>query len=80
MMMMLKTAEEAEVEEVAEVAEVEETEEDRETTMLVDNKEDKIQRKHFKKPKKISQLYEREDHFDLLQKSWLIQLQCSIET
>lgn len=64
----------AEVAEAAEVAEVEEVEMNR-----VRVKEDKTQNKHLKKLKKTSQLYEREDLNDLLQKSWLIQLLLQVE-
>lgn len=73
--LVTEEVEEEEAEEVAEVVEVEETEvEEEDKTTLVDNREDKIQRNPSKKPKKTSQLCEREDHFDLLQKSWMIQL------
>jgi len=53
-----------EVEEAAEVAEVEEVEVI-ETHQEKEDKEDKIQSKPSRKPKKISQPYEREDLFDL---------------
>ena len=61
--------------EVEEVAEAEEA--DKPTLLVV--KEDKTQNKHLRKPKKISQLYEREDLYDLTQKSWLIQLPVKME-
>jgi hypothetical protein len=56
-----------EEEEVEEEAAIEEAETDQET-MLAPEEEDRIQRKHSKKLKKISQPYEREDHFDLRSK------------
>jgi len=62
--MMMMMFQQEEVEEVAEVAEVEEVAE-----MVIDHKlpdrEDKIQSKASRKPKKISQPYEREDLVDL---------------
>ena len=61
--------------EVEEVAEAEEA--DKPTLLVV--KEDKTQNKHLRKLKKISQLYEREDLYDLTQKSWLIQVPLKME-
>jgi len=54
-----------EVEEEEEEEEVEEEEEEAEKTTLAEDKEDKIQSNPSRKPKKISQPYEREDLLDL---------------
>jgi len=53
------------VEEEEEEEEVEEEEEEAEKTTLAEDKEDKIQSNPSRKPKKISQPYEREDLLDL---------------